>query len=195
MPAQQDLREKSERIQALLYEGKFAAAEPIARDCVAQAPEEIYFLSQLDMVLNGQGKFQDADELRDRIRKLWEEKYKETWLAKGAPVSESSWARMLTTSKQYNVIGTEYFLPRLLEGKKDDRVAVHAFYKVIAVPGDNHGSSRILQLDRSGTEKNYFLEEYSVGRITMAATYAEQKPDIRTVLKDAVAYLDGHPAP
>ena len=63
-----DLEQESEKIQALLRAGKFDAAEPLARECIRQVPEEIYFLGQLEMVLNGQGKFREADELRERIR-------------------------------------------------------------------------------------------------------------------------------
>ncbi len=191
--AQQDLSERAQKTQALLHTGKFAEAESLARECVGQAPEEIYFLSQLDMALNGQGKFRDADELRDRIRKLWERKYKEKWIAKGAPVSESSWARVIATAKDYYVIGAEYFVPRLLGGKKDDQLALHAFYKVIAVPKEGGGRSRILELDKSRVERNYFLEEYSAGSVILATTYGANKPDIRAVVSDAVVYLDGHP--
>jgi hypothetical protein len=190
--AQQDLGRRSENLQALLYGGKFDEAEPLARECVEQAPEEIYFLSQLEMALNGQGKVREADELRDRILKLWEQKYKEKWMAKGAPVDESSWARVIATSQEYHVIGTEYFIPRLIEGKKDDPLALYAFYKVIAFPKEGGGTSRILQLNKSKEEKNYFLEEYSQGSIVMAKTYGAGKPDIRAVVSDAVVYLNGH---
>ena len=68
------------------------------------------------MVLNGQGKSREADELRERIRKLWEKDYKAEWIAKGSPVGESSWARVVGSSKDYDVFGVEYFVPRLLEG-------------------------------------------------------------------------------
>lgn len=184
--------EKSERIQTLLRAGKFDEAEPLVRECLRQAPEEIYFLGQLDMVLNGQGKFGDADELHDRIRKLWEQKYKEKWIAKGAPVAESSWARMITTSKEYYVIGAEYFIPRLLEGNnQDDPLALIALYKVIALPRQGSSPARILQLNKARSEKDYFLEEYSEGGIIMAAIYGRNKPDMRTVVADAVSYLDG----
>jgi hypothetical protein len=191
LAAQHELEEKSERIQTLLHAGKFDEAEPLVRECLKQAPEEIYFLGQLDMVLNGQGKFGDADALRDRIRKLWEQKYKEKWIAKGAPVSESSWARMITTSKEYYVIGTEYFIPRLLEGANhDDPLALFAFSKVIALPKQGSGPARILQLNKTRNENNYFLEEYSESAIIMAAKYGRNEPDIRAVVTDAVRYLD-----
>jgi hypothetical protein len=130
-------------------------AEPLVRECLKQ--EEIYFLGQLDMVLNGQGKFGDADALRDRLRKLWEQKYKEKWIAKGVPVSESSWARMITTSKEYYVIGTEYFIPRLLEGANhDDPLALFAFSKVIALPKQGSGPARILTVEQNKKRKQLF---------------------------------------
>jgi hypothetical protein len=184
-----DLGEKSEKIQALLRTGKFDDAEPLVRECIRQLPEEIYFLGQLEMVLNGQDKFREADEFRDRIRKLWEKNYKAKWIAKGSPVGESSWARVVGSSKDYDVFGVEYFVPRLLEGT--DRDALIAYYKVIALPKQGNGSSRIFQLDKSANEKHYFLEEFSESAISMAQMYGNEMPDIRTVVRDAISYLDG----
>ena len=93
--SESDLEQKSEKIQALLRAGKFNEAEPLARECIQQLPEEPYFLAQLGIVLNGQGKFREADELRDKIRKVWERDYKAKWIANGSPVGESSWARVV----------------------------------------------------------------------------------------------------
>jgi hypothetical protein len=187
---QDDLREKSKRLQAFLFAGKFDEAEPLVRESLRQVPEEIYFLSQLDMVLNGQGKYRDADHVRDRIRTIWEKKYKDKWIAKGAPISESSWSRIMAASKDYYVNGAEYFIPRVLEGRSDDPLAIVAFYKVIALPKEGSGPPRIFQLDKARAETNYFLEEYAGRRTSMVATYKNKKPDIRALVPDAVAYLD-----
>jgi hypothetical protein len=187
--SQSDLEQKSEKIQALLRTGKFNEAEPLARECVQQLPEEIYFLGQLEMVLNGQGKFREADELRDKIRKVWERDYKAKWIAKGSPVGESSWARVVGSSKEYDVFGAEYFVPRLLEGS-DRKHGLVAFYKVIAFPKTADGASRIFQLNKSANEKHYFLEEFSDKAISMAKMYGNELPDIRAVVADAIGYLD-----
>src|SRR5215472_7961764 len=157
-----DLEQKSEKIQALLRSGKFDEAEPLVRECIRQLPEEIYFLGQFEMVLNGEGKFREADELRDKIRKLWKKDYQAKWIAKGSPVGESSWARVVGFSKEYDVFGVEYFVPRLIEGSdRKDPLALIAYYKVIAFPKAVNGTSRVLQLDKSASEKHYFLEEFS----------------------------------
>lgn len=183
-----DLEQKSEKIQALLRAGRFDEAEPLARECLRQRPAEIYFLGQLEMALNGQGKSREADELRDQIRKLWEKDYKANWLAKHSPVGESSWARVVGSSKDYDVFGVEYFVPRLLSGGNP---ALIAYYKVIAVPKQGNGPSRILQLDKYQNEKHYSLEEFSEKAISMAEMYGNEMPDIRTVVRDAISYLDG----
>jgi len=107
-------------------------------------------------------------------------------MAKGAPVPGSSWARVIATSQEYHVIGTEYFIPQLIEGKKDGPFALYAFFKVIAFPKEGGGTSRILQLNKSKEEKNYFLEEYSERSIIMAKSYGAGKPDIRAVVSHAV---------
>jgi hypothetical protein len=111
LQAQETLTEKAEKIEALLKAGKFDQAEPLASECLQQVPDEIYFRSQLEMALNGKTKYQEADDLADATRKLWKSKYKEQWLAKGAPVAESSWSRVIVTSDEYYLIGTEYFMP------------------------------------------------------------------------------------
>jgi hypothetical protein len=98
---------------------------------------------------------------------------------------------VIATAKDYYVIGAEYFVPRLLEG--GGQFALYSFYKVIAVPKEGGTRSRVLELDKSREERNYFLEEYSAGSIILATTYGANKPDIRTVVSDAVVYLDGHP--
>jgi tetratricopeptide (TPR) repeat protein len=186
-----DLEQKSQKIQALLRSGRFDEAEPLVRECIRQLPEEIYFLGQLEMVLNGEGKFREADELRDKIRKLWKKDYQEKWVAKGSPVGESSWARVVGSSKEYDVFGVEYFVPRLIEGSdRKDPLALIAYYKVIALPKAVNGNSRVLQLDKSASEKRYFLEEFSGAAVTMAKMYGNEIPDIRAVVADAIAYLD-----
>jgi hypothetical protein len=188
LSADEGLVEKSKKIQQLLFNGMFDEAEPLVRDCLRQAPEEIYFLSQLDMVLNGQGKYHDADAAGDRIRTIWVKKYKDKWLAKGAPISESSWSRMMSASRDYYVSGAEYFMPRVLEGKPGDPLALIAFYKVIALPKQGGGPARIFQLDKAKVENYYFLEEYARA-ITRVSSY-RTRPDIRTLVSDTVSYLD-----
>jgi hypothetical protein len=187
-----DLEQESEKIQVLLRAGKFDEAEPLVRECIRQLPKEIYFLAQFEMVLNGQGKFGEADELRDRIRKLWEKDYKAAWIAKGSPVGVSSWSRVVGSSKDYDVVGAEYFVPSLIGGRnRKDPLALFAYYKVIAVPKKGSGPSRLFRLDKSAIEKNYFLEEFSENAISMAKTYGTAMPGIRTVVEDAISYLDG----
>ena len=189
--SESDPEQKSEKIQALLRAGKFNEAEPLARECFQQLPEEIYFLGQFEMVLNGQGKFREADELRDKIRKLWEKDH-QARIAKGSSLGESSWARVVGSSNEYDVFGVEYFVPRLLEGSdRKDPGALIAFYKVIAFPKMANGPSRIFQLDKSANEKHFFLEEFSDKAISMAKIYGNELPDIRAVVEDAIGYLDG----
>jgi hypothetical protein len=140
------------------------------------------------MSLNGQRRQREADELAVRIRQIWNSEYKERWFAKGAPAAESSWARIMTASRNYYVIGTEYFVPHPLGG------SLTANYKVIALPKGKDSSSRIFMLDKAASEKNYFLEEYTGNAIVMVAAYGKEKPDIRDLAKKVADYLDEHPA-
>jgi len=180
------------RSRGLLKAGKFEQAEPLVRECLRQAPHEIYFLSQLEMSLNGQGKHGEAEELAARIRQIWKSEYKAQWIAKGSPVAESSWARVMTASRDYYVIGTEYFMPHLVEGPKAGATSLWADYKVIALPRhkQENGRSRIFMLDKGALEINYFLEENMGEAIVMVAKYGKEKPEIRDLAKTVADYLD-----
>lgn len=192
LPAQDDLSQKSQAIEDLLKSGKFEKAEPLVRECLRQLPHEIYFLGQLEMSLNGQGKRREADEVAAHIRQIWKSEYKERWIAKGAPVAESAWARIMTASRDYYVIGTEYFMPHLVEGDPKNKItSLWADYKVIALPKRADGGSRIFMLNKAASEKNYFLEEFTDKSIVMVAVYGKEKPDIRDLAKRVADYLDG----
>lgn len=191
--SQDEPSQKSREIENLLRLGEFAKAETMARQCLPQLRDDIYFLSQLEMSLNGQQKYGEADQVAARVRQIWKSDYKEKWIAKGSPVAESSWARVITTSKNYYVIGTEYFMPHRLGGDpagKDKEFALIASYKIIAIPRRENGGSRIFMLDKAVSENNYFLEEFSGKANVMVAAYGRREPDIRDLAKTVVDYLD-----
>jgi hypothetical protein len=191
--AQVDLSQRAELIGNLLKSGQFEKAEPLVRECLREVPHEIPFLSQLEMSLNGQGKYAEADQVAARVRQIWKSEYKEQWIANGSPVAEASWARIMITSRNYYVIGTEYFLSHQVEGDptaKDKASNLMVDYKLIALPKRKGNVSRIFMLDKTASEKRYFLEEFSAGQITMVATYGNEKPDIRTLTKVVADYLD-----
>jgi len=189
--AQDDLSQKAQQIGELLRSGEFSNAEPLVRECLKQAPHDIYFLGQLEMALNGQGKYAEDDQVAANVRQIWASEYKEEWLAKGSPVAESSWARIMISTKDYYAIGVEYFLPHLVEGKaaKDKRSNLMADYKVIALPKRKDAGSRIFQLNKTAWEKLYWLEEYSSESVNTVHTYPV-KPDIRAITKAVAEYLD-----
>jgi hypothetical protein len=191
--AQDNLSQRAEVIGNLLKSGQFEKAEPLVRECLRQVPHEISFLGQLEMSLNGQGKYAEADQVAASVRQIWKSEYKEQWIANGSPIAEASWARIMISSKDFYVIGTEYFMPHLVEGDptaKDKTFDLMADYKVIALPKVKGTVSRIFMLDKTASEKHYFLEEFSAGKITMVATYGNEKPDIRTLTKVVADYLD-----
>ena len=191
--SQDEPSQKSREIGNLLRSGEFAKAETMARQCLRQVPDDIYFLSQLEMSLNGQQKYGEADEVAARVREIWKSDYKEEWIKRGSPVAESSWARVIITSKNYYVIGTEYFMPHNLGGvptEKDKEFALIANFKIIATPKREDGRSRIFMLDKAISEKNYFLEEFAGKAIVMVASHGGREPDIRVLAKTVVNYLD-----
>ena len=113
--AQDDLYRKAQQIGDLLRSGEFSNAEPLVRECLKQAPHDIYFLGQLEMALNGQGKYAEDDQVAANVRQIWASEYKEEWLAKGSPVAESSWARIMISTRDHYAIGVEHFMPHVVE--------------------------------------------------------------------------------
>jgi hypothetical protein len=184
-----DLGDKSERIQELVFAGRYAEAEPIVRECLEKGPREIYFLSQLDIVLNGQGRHADADRVRDRIRTIWEEDYRAGWIAKGSPVAQATWARVIVPARDYNVVGAEYFVPEGL-GANEPRIV--SFFKVIALPRAGGAGGRVFKLEMSRLVEEYHVLREVLGRGgRQVIPYGKDKPDIRRLVKEAVAFLDG----
>ncbi len=189
--AQLNRSEQSMKIQELIFAGKYREAEPIVRKCLQQVPREIYFLSQLDIVLNGQGKHRDADELRNDIRKVWEESHKQKWIAKGSPVAEATWARMIAASKAYQVVGSEYFIPEVIEIGPAKLPGITTSYKVIALPKARGGEPRVFKLEMSNViEEFYVLREVLGAGGRQIIHYGSRRPDIRKLVADAIAYLD-----
>lgn len=183
-----DLSKNAENTKAFIFAGKFDEAEPLVRQCLKQAPEEIYFLSQLDMVLNGRGRYDKADENRNYIKEIWEEKHKPDWIAKGSPVSESTWVRMVLPSKDYYVIGTEYFQPEIIGTTP---LTITSFYKIIALPKSKKHKARIFKLEMSKIEEEYYvLRELLDDGGRQIIPYGSEKPDIRKLVTDAVSYLN-----
>lgn len=183
-----DLEKTAKQIQAFIFAGKFAEAEPLVHRCLQRAPKELYFLSQLDIVLNGQGKYQEADVLRDRIREIWEQDYKADWIVTGSPVSKATWARMLVPAQTYYVVGAEYFQPEVLGSE----FTITSFYKIIAQPKSEDEETRVFKLEMSNiVEEFYVLRELlKDGGGRQIIQYGGTKPDFRTVVGDTRAYLD-----
>ena len=187
--AQENFEEKSRRVQAFLLDGKFDDAEPLVRECLEEAPKDISLLSQLDQVLNGQRKYAEADLVRDRIRMIWKKEHERNWRKKGAPVGEATWARMIVSSRDYHVIGTEYFTPEVLRPEP----TITTFYKVIALSKMEGRIARLFKLEMSDIVGKFYVlrEDWGSGG-RQIIPYGESMPDIRQVVADAVDYLDSN---
>lgn len=183
-----DCVEQADQMQQLLFAGEYDKAEPRIRKCVTQHPKEVAYLSKLDIVLNGQGKYSEAGKLREQILDIWHRYYEADWRARGAPVAESSWARMIIATKDYTVIGTEYFVPQLLS----DDPPLNAFYKIIAIPRAEDRQPRLLKLEMSQWDETKFhvLREQLGSGGKQIVQYGEKRPAFYRMVEDAAAYLD-----
>ena len=113
------------------------------------------------MVLNGQGRFREADEHRERILRIWEKHYKADWIAKGSPASRAKWARIMVPAKEYNVAGAEYFQPQVIGSPP---ATITTFYEIIAFPKYKKQKRRVFKLEMSKiVEEYYVLREYFTG--------------------------------
>ena len=184
-----DLNQISRIIQTFIFARRFEEAEPYVRKVLQRVPEELYFLSQLDIVLNGQGKYQEADELRNHIRSIWESKYKANWIAKGSPVAEATWARMIVSTPKYEIIGAEYFQPEVIGTSP---FTITSFYKIIVLPKSKAHMTRVFKLEMSKlVEEFYVLRELiQNGGGRQIIPYGINKPQLQQLLTDAMGYLD-----
>jgi hypothetical protein len=183
-----DCRGRSREIQQLFFAGQFEHAEPLVRSCLDKLPEDLYFLIQLDIALNGQEKYGAADRVRDQILEIWHREHEGDWKAKGSPVAEASWARLILSSREYYVVGAEYYVPEVL-GSEPPQILV--YYKVIALPKVEGKQPRLFKLEMSEiVTKYYVLRETFRSGGRQVVPYGDRKPDIRQVVADAIAYLD-----
>jgi hypothetical protein len=185
-----DLPKTAEVIQTLISAGKFAEAEPFVQKCLKEAPDDLYFLSQLDMVLHGRHKDQEAEKLGIRIHSLWKAKHESQWIAKGSPVAEATWARMFIPGQKYNIVLSEYFRPEMIGAPP---LTITSYFKVIVLLKSAGHESRVFKLEMSKlTEEFYVLRELTgqrdEGRQTIS--YGSQKPTLRRLADDVVAYLN-----
>lgn len=183
-----DCAQKSRKIQELIFASQFKQAEPLVRSCLDKGSDELYFLSQLDIVLNGQGNHGAADRVRNQILETWHQKHEAEWRAKGSPVAQATWARMVSSSHEYYVIGAEYYVPEVL-GSEPPQIMV--YYKMIALPKVEGKQPRLFKLEMSElVSKFYVLRETFRRGGRQVIPYGESKPDLRQVVTDTINYLD-----
>lgn len=186
--ADDDCAKTSEMIERLLLARHFAQAEPLVRTCLSEHPGQLSLLSKLDIVLNGQGKRQAADQVRERILQTWHRNHEADWRARGSPVAEATWARMVSSSQEYYVIGAEYYVPEVL-GAEPPQILV--YYKVIALPRVDGKSPRLFKLEMSDLGmKFYVLRETFRNGGRQVKPYGNDKPDLPRVVIDAIHFLD-----
>ena len=188
--AEGDCKEDAVSIQRFIYAEKFKEAESLVRMCLERHPEDLGFLSSLDVVLNGQGKYDDADKVRVQILEIWNRDYKEKWIENGSPVRESSWARMVMKSKDYHVIGTEYYTPEPLGEKKPPMIV--SFYKLIVFPKAKGEKARLFKLEMSDILGKYYVlrESFGDGGGAQRIPYGDTRPELHQVVKETVSFLD-----
>lgn len=187
--AGEDLKARFDAIDGLLRAGRYREAEPLVRKSLEHAPRDLAFLSQLDSTLNGLERFAEADQLRDRILQIWEQDQKQKWLAKGSPKGEAAWARFIVPTKDYWVIGCQYFTPELL-GAGEPQIT--SFYKIVLHPRDHSHGTHVMKLEMSRLDQPYYvLREALRNGGDQLIPYGSQKPELRQVVHDLLEVLNG----
>jgi hypothetical protein len=183
-----DLNQRALDAQDLIFAEKYERAEVVIRECLKVAPKDLNLLSKLDIALNGQGKYPDADNIRDQIREIWIENHRDKWLADGSPVARATWARMVVQTKNYFVIGVEYYQPEVI----GTDFPITSFYKIIVHPKIKGDKPRVFKLEMSNLDRAYYvLRELYLkrGGGAQIISYGSKKPEFRQVLRAAVRYL------
>ena len=183
-----ELNQRALDAQALIFAEKYEQAEVVIRECLKVVPKDLSFLSKLDIVLNGQGKYTDADKIGDQIREIWIENHRDKWLADGSPMARATWARMVVQTKDYFVIGVEYYQPEVI----GTDFPITSFYKIIVHPKVKGDKPRVFKLEMSNLDRMYYVlrELYlETGGGAQIISYGSKKPEFRQVLWAAVRYL------
>ena len=189
--AQEDLKARFDEIDNLLRAGRYGDAEPFVRKCLQRAPRDLAFLSQLDSTLNGLERFAEADQLRDRILQIWEKDQKQKWLAKGSPKGEAAWVRFIVPTKDFWVIGCQYFTPEVLGAAGGPQIT--SFYKIVLHPRDGSHGTHVMKLEMSRLDQPYYVlrETLKNGGGDQLIPYGSQKPELRQVVHDLSDVLNG----
>jgi hypothetical protein len=174
-----------------LWEGDGEAAEPLIRACLKQDADSILVLAQLDIALNAQKKYDEADEVAARIRAIWNRDMLADWVKRGSPVAEGSWARILVVSRDYGIAGAAYYEPQKL-GAKEPRIT--NYFKFIVFPKDTtRNKTRLFKLEMSNLlEPYHVLREVLEDGGRQAIPYGRKKPTIQSAAQDLVKYLDSN---
>jgi len=190
--AEINLKEASITINDLLFKYKYNDAERLIRKCIKQKPTAIYFLSRLEVVLNAQNKYKEADELSTKIDSIWATSHKENKKTHNNSPDTSNHIRVLVPAKEYNVWGAEFFQPVKMKLPLST-FKIELLYTLTASPKSKTTEKRhfVLEMDFAGVEKSYVLKEWLAnGKQHMFFSYGTQKPHIREVANDVVEYLN-----
>lgn len=185
--AADSMEDRARSVDALIKQQKYAEAEKALVSIIADHPRELFFYSQMDIALNGQKKYAEAEAVRTKLLKVWIDYYKDQWIKKGKPKGESAWARMVDQSSVYHIIGCEYFEP---ERMGDDAVITN-YFKILAINKKNKDDFRVFKLEMSDIiGKYYVLCEYSETAHSQIIPYGDAMPTLRVIMEDLKKVLD-----
>lgn len=186
-----DCERQEKQMDQLLFSGKFNRAEPVIRKCIEKHPKKIIYLSKLDIVLNGQGKYTEAEKHRKYILDTWHRYIKTDWQQKGSPLTDNSWKRMILPMQNNILIGTEFFEPFLI----NNNPRINAYYKLYALPRSQNKRTRIfmLELKQEGETNNYELREHYIPRFGVDSgliiRYGNKRPAMHRTVKELAVFL------
>lgn len=172
------------KAQSLLYMNEYEEALYYINYCLDLYPENIAFLSNLDIIYNGLEEIEKANNIRKKILKIWNKEYKDDWILRGSPIAESTWARYLKVTNSHIIIGTEYFMPEKLGD-------ITNYYKIILQDKFDQKIVRIYKLEHSNIiEEYYVLSEINKGSFTQQISFGNKKPDLYQLMENFEIYIN-----
>ena len=189
-----DLQQTSIKINDLLFNNKINEAEPLTRECIKAAPNDIYFLSRLEIILNAQNKFKEADELSKKIHTIWEKSFDETdgKNANTKYTRNDQHLRVIGHAVKYTILGAEFFQHVKMKWRPP-LFNTYLVYTLSAFPKSEGSAERRFVLEKNHTIKmtSYLLKEYLPnGEKNMFFLYDAQQPHIREVANDVIEFLN-----
>ncbi|MCB1156591.1 MAG: hypothetical protein H7A25_10795 [Leptospiraceae bacterium] len=171
----------SEKIWENIYAEDWKEARKVIIDNYKEYSGNIDILSLYEIVLNGQGKKENAAKIRKKILRIWNEKHKDEYVKANYPLNLSHYLRQAVIHSHYLILASEFFLPYPINSSREG----FYYHKIIVYNRKTRKAEHLYKLEKSKfTEENFILYEInSSGTSKKIHSYGKELPEIQEEVK------------